>query len=139
MKPKIVLITIAILFAIALGGITYAGGGGMGGGRGMMGGDHMMDFGMMGGDHMMDFGKGYSAPPYPDQFNRYNRPDEPDRYGPTETERLRREIREKRQELSKLYGSEKPDKDLIDKKIDELSKLEAELDDRLSGNEYQRR
>ena len=124
MKPKIMLITIAISFAIALGGITYAGGGGMGGGRGMMG-----------GGHMMDFGKGYSAP-YPDQFNRYNRSDEPDRYGPTETERLRREIREKRQELSKLYDSEKPDRDLIDKKIDELSKLEAELDHRLSETEY---
>jgi hypothetical protein len=84
MKPKIVLITIAILFAIALGGITYAGGGGMGGG-GMGGGGMGGGRGMMGGDHMMDFGKGYSAPPYPDQFNRYNRPDEPDRYGPTDT------------------------------------------------------
>jgi Spy/CpxP family protein refolding chaperone len=131
MQPKILLITIAISFAIAIGGITYAGGGmgggGMGGGRGMMG-----------GGHMMDFGRGYSTP-YPDQYNRYNRYDEPYQYGPTETERLRQEIREKRQELSKLYDSEKPDKDLINKKIDELSKLEAELDHRLSGTEYQRR
>ena len=132
MKPKIFLITISISIAIALGGITYAGGG-MGGG-GMGGGGR----GMMGGGHMMDFGKGYSTP-YPDQYNRYNRYDESYRYGPTETERLRQEIREKRQELSELYGSEKPDNDLIDKKIDELSKLEAELDYRLSGTEYQRR
>lgn len=127
MKPKILLITIAISIAIAFGGISYAGGGMGGGGRGMMG-----------GGHMMDFGREYSAP-YPDQYNRYNRYDEPYRNGPTETERLRQEIHEKRQELSKLYDSEKPDKDLIDKKIDELSKLEAELDHRLSGTEYQRR
>jgi Spy/CpxP family protein refolding chaperone len=132
MKPKILLITIAISFAIVFGGISYAGGG-MGGG-GMGGGGR----GMMGGGHMMDFGRGYSAP-YPDQYNRYNRYDEPYQYGPTETERLRQEIREKRQELSKLYDSEKPDKDLINKKIDELSKLEAELDHRLSGIQYQRR
>jgi Spy/CpxP family protein refolding chaperone len=52
---------------------------------------------------------------------------------------LRQEIREKRQELSKLYDSEKLDRDLIDKKIDELSKLEADLDQRLSETEYQRR
>ena len=102
-------------------------GGGMGGGRGMMG-----------GGHMIDFRKGYSTH-YPDHYNRYNRSDEPDRYGPAETERLRQEIREKRQELSKLYDSEKPDSDLIDKKIDELSKLEAELDHRLSETKYQRR
>ena len=131
MKPKILLITIAVSFGIVFGGILYAGGGmgggGMGGGRGMMG-----------GGHMMDFGRGYSTP-YPDQYNRYNRPDGPYRNGPTETENLRHEIREKRQELSKLYDSEKPDKDLIDKKIDELSKLEAELDQRLSEPEYQRR
>ena len=131
MKPKILLITIAVSFGIAFGGILYAGGGmgggGMGGGRGMMG-----------GGHMMDFGRGYSTP-YPDQYNRYNRSDGPYRNGPTETENLRHEIREKRQELSKLYDSEKPDKDLIDKKIDELSKLEAELDQRLSEPEYQRR
>lgn len=130
------LIAAALTATIAMGGIVYAGGpggGGMGGG-GMGGGGR----GMMGGGHMMDFGRGYSTP-YPDQYNRYNRSDESYRYGPTETKRLRQEIREKRQELSKLYGSEKPDKDLIDKKIDELSKLEAELDHRLSGNEYQRR
>ena len=34
---------------------------------------------------------------------------------------------------------EKVLKDPIDKRIDELSKLEAELDYRLSGTEYQRR
>jgi Spy/CpxP family protein refolding chaperone len=45
-----------------------------------------------------------------------------------ETEGLRREIQEKRQELAALYRSDKPDKSLIDKKIEELNRLEAELD-----------
>lgn len=130
------LIAAALTATIAMGGIVYAGGpggGGMGGG-GMGGGGR----GMMGGGHMMDYGRGYSIP-YPDQYNRYNRPDEPNLYGPRETERLRQEIREKRKELKVLYSSVKPDEDLIDKKIDELSQLEAELDRRLSGTEYQRR
>ena len=136
MKSKIMLPIIGLSFSILLGGITYAGGSGvgMGGGGGMGSGGS----GMMGGGHMMDFGKGYSTP-YPDQYNRYDRFDERHRYGPTETKRLREEIREKRQELSDLYTSEKPNKEKIDKKIDELSKLEAELDQRLSENEYQRR
>ena len=129
MKSKILLVIISMSFAITFGGIIYAGGpgGGMGGGHGMMG-----------GGHMMDYGRGYETP-YQGQYNRYNRSVEPNPYGPRETKRLRQKIREKRQELSKLYDSEKPDKDLIDKKIDELSKLEAELDHRLSETEYQRR
>ena len=136
MKPKIFIITVAIAISAIIGGLAYAGGmgGGSMGGGGMGGGGR----GMMGGGHMMDFGRGDSTP-YPEQYNRYNRSDEISRYGPTETERLRQEIREKRQELSKLYDSEKPDGDLINKKIDELSKLEAELDHRLSETEYQRR
>jgi Spy/CpxP family protein refolding chaperone len=131
MKPNLFIAAIAIAISAAIGSLALAGG--MGGG-GMGGGGH----GMMGGGQMMDSGRG-NITPYPDQYNRYNRSDEPDRYGPTETNQLRQEIREKRQELSELYGSEKPDKDLIDKKIDELSKLEAELDHRLSETKYQRR
>ena len=46
---------------------------------------------------------------------------------------LREEIRQKRYELSDLYRSENPDKDQIDQKIEELNKLEAELDRSLSG------
>ena len=130
MKPNLYIITVAIAISAIIGGLAYAGG--MGGGMG--GGGR----GMMGGGHMMDYGRGYTTP-YQDQYNRYDRSDEPGRYGPRETARLRQEIREKRQELSKLYDAEKPDRDLVDKRIDELSKLEAELDDRLSGLEYQRR
>jgi hypothetical protein len=131
MKSKILFIIGALAFAVFIGGFVYAGG--MGGG-GMGGGGR----GMMGGGHMMDYGSGYSAP-YPAPYNRDYQSEEPYRYNPQETKRLRQEIRGKRQELSKLYDSEKPDKALIDKKIDELSKLEAKLDYRLSGSEYQRR
>ena len=130
------IIAAALIAVIAIGGITYSGGpggGGMGGGGMGSGG-----YGMMGGGHMMDYGREYAIP-YQDRYNRYNRSDEPNSYGPRETEGLRQKIREKRKELKGLYSSGKPDKDLIDKKIDELSKLEAELDYRLSGTEYQRR
>ena len=125
MKSKLLLIAAAIISTIALAGVVFAGGMG-GGGMGNRG------QGMMGGGHMMDDGRGYSIP-YPDQYNPLNRPEESYRYDPTETERLRLEIREKRQELSRLYVAEEPDKDLIKKKIDELARLEAELDHKLSG------
>ena len=125
MKPRIWFAIIALSLAMIFSGITYGGGpgGGMGGGGMGRGGS-----GMMGGGHMMDYGKDYSAP-YRDQ---YSRSDERYQYGPRETKRLRLEIRERRQELSALYRAEKPDKDLIDKKINELDKLEAELDQKLS-------
>lgn len=122
MKSKILFVIGALAFAIFIGGFVYAGG--MGGG-GMGGGGR----GMMGGGHMMDYGRGY-ATPYPDRYNRYNQ-SEPDQYTNRETERLREEIREKRKELSELYRSEKPDKDQIDEKIDELSRLEAELNQKM--------
>lgn len=131
MKPKILLITGTMTLAIFIAGSVFAGGpggGGMGGGG----------YGMMGSGHMMDYGKGSSIPLL-DRYTRDNRPEESGGYGPRETERLRQEIREKRKELKVLYSAVKPDEDLIDKKIDELSKLEAELDHRLSGTEYQRR
>jgi hypothetical protein len=131
MKPTILLITGVMVMVIFNAGIVFAGG--MGGG-GMGGGG----YGMMGGGHMRGSGQGYALP-FQDLYNRYMRSDEPNSYGPRETERLRQEIREKRKELKVLYSSVKPDEDLIDKKIDELSKLEAELDHRLSGTQYQRR
>jgi hypothetical protein len=131
MKPTILLITGVMVMVIFIAGIVFAGGMGVGG----MGGG---GYGMMGGGHMRGSGQGYALP-FQDLYNRYMRSDEPNSYGPRETERLRQEIREKRKELKVLYSSVKPDEDLIDKKIDELSKLEAELDHRLSGTQYQRR
>jgi len=41
---------------------------------------------------------------------------------------LRKEIREKRHELSALYRSDKPDKALIDQKTAELNQLETVYD-----------
>ena len=128
MKPRIWFAIIALSLAMIFSGTTY--GGGMGGGGMGNGGSRMM-----GGGHMMDYGRGYSAP-YQDQ---YYRSDQRYQYGPRKSKRLRLEIRERRQELSALYRAEKPDKDLIDKKINELDELEAELDSRLSGPEFQRR
>ena len=109
------IIAFALTATIAIGGIAYAGGpggGGMGGG------------GMMGGGRMMDYGRGYAAP-FQDQYNRSN---ESSQYSNREIEGLRYEIRGRREELSDLYRADKPDKELIDQKINELSRLEAELD-----------
>ena len=122
MKTKILLITGAMILAIFIAGIVFAGGpgGGMGGGGGMMGGGG----GMMGGGHMTNYGRGYAAP-FQDQYNRSN---ESSQYSNREIEGLRYEIRGRREELSDLYRADKPDKELIDQKINELSRLEAELD-----------
>jgi hypothetical protein len=132
MKPKILLIIGAMASAVFIGSWVYAGGmGGMGGG--------------MGGGHMMGYGQGYSNP-WQNQYNpnpynnRYDRSDEKAYQDEAkETEELKQDIREKRQELSELFRSEKPDKRLIDQKIDELSKLENDLDRRLAGYQFQRR
>jgi len=51
---------------------------------------------------------------------------EPNNYH--DTEKIRAKIREKRHELSFLYRSKKPDKMLIDQKIEELNRLEYDLD-----------
>jgi hypothetical protein len=120
MKTKILLITGAMILAIFIAGIVFAGGPGGGG----MGGGGMGGGGMMGGGHMMNYGKGYAAP-FQDQYNRSN---ESSQYSNREIEGLRYEIRGKREELSDLYRDDKPDKELIDQKIKELSRLEAELD-----------
>jgi Spy/CpxP family protein refolding chaperone len=122
MKPKFLLIIAAMASAVFIGSLVYAGG--MGGG-GMMGGG--MGGGMMGG-----FGQGYSNPwqnqNNPNPYNNYRSDQKAYQDKARETQQLRQEIREKRQELSELYRSPKPDQGQIDKKIDELSRLEAQLD-----------
>ena len=153
MSRKLYILATVLLAAIAIGGISNAGGGsggmGAGGGGGMGGGSGgggmgpgigdgagsaMGDgHGMMGnqGHGMMGYGQSYSN-------TRYQQP----RSNPTyqqsekrETERLRSEIRAKRQELSDLYRSEQPNKEMIDQKIAELDELEAKLDERRSSNQ----
>jgi Spy/CpxP family protein refolding chaperone len=123
MKSKFFLIIAATASALFIGGLVYAGGM-MGGG--MMGGG-------MGGGGMMGSGQGYSNPrqnqsPY---YNNNRSDQKTYRDNAAETEKLREEIREKRNELHALYRSEKPDPDLIDKKIDELYRLEAVLDQKM--------
>lgn len=119
--PIVIVVAVTLFGAFALAGGPGSGGmGGMGGGNsGMMGGGH----GTMGGHMVSNPWQGQPGNQYPSY-----------QYKQTETEKLREEIREKRHELSDLYRSENPDKDQIDQKIDELNKLEAELDRSLSGN-----
>jgi len=139
MNRKIFIIAMLLCTAFIYGGFSYAGNGGggmgagMGGGTGAgmsggtgtgMGGDH----GMMGGQGhgMMDYGQNYSNP-----SRGQRRTDPAYQHEKKATERLRYEIMAKRQELSDLYRSEKPNKELIDQKIAELDELEAKLDQKL--------
>ena len=125
MNGKNLFITIVMTTLLTIGGIALAGGGmgsGMGGGHGMMDGQ---------GQGMMGYGSNFSNPrgaqtprPNPSYQNRQE-----------ETETLREEIRAKRQELSDLYRAERPNKEMISQKIEELSDLEGELDQELSGRQ----
>ena len=134
MNRKIFIIAMLLCTAFIYGGFSYAGNGGGGMGAGMgggtsagMGGDH----GMMGGQGhgMMDYDQNYSNP-----SRGQLRTDPTYQYEKKTTERLRYEIRAKRQELSDLYRSEKPNKEIIDQKIAELDELEAKLDEKLSDD-----
>ncbi len=111
----------SILAVLIIGAVGYADGHGggaggvafamMGGQGGMMGGQG----GMMGGNSMSPKGYGYGNPDLTE-----------------ETAFLRKQIREKREELAVLYRSDNADKTLIDKKIDELNQLERHLDEKMS-------
>jgi peptidoglycan hydrolase CwlO-like protein len=123
MKGKNLIIIPAMSFLLTIAGIGLAGamGGGMGGsmgGYGMMGGQ---------GQGMMGYGSNFSNPWGSQPTNQTYQNQQ------NETARLREEIKDKRQELSELYRAEKPNKEMINRKIEELSKLEAELDQRISG------
>ena len=119
MTGKHLLIATAITTALLISAGAYAGGG-MGGGQGMMGGQ---GHGMMGSD--LNFSNPKTSP--------QSHMSPTDQYKQQERERLREEIREKRQELSGLYRSDKPDKALIDQKIAELNVLETAYDRSISG------
>jgi Spy/CpxP family protein refolding chaperone len=130
MTGKHLLIATAITTALLISAGAYAGGGmggGMGGGQGMMGGQ---GHGMMGsgGNGMMGSGQNFSGPwtsqPQRSPSNQYEQ---------RERVRLREEIRGKRQELSDLYRSDKPDKALIDQKITQLNALETDYDRSISS------
>ncbi len=126
MTGKRLLIAMTISVAVLISSGAYAGGG-MGGGQGMMGGQ---GHGMMGsgGNGMMGSGQNFSGP-----WTSQPRKSPTDQYKQQERERLREEIRAKRQELSDLYRADKPDKALIDQKIAELNELETVYDRSVSG------
>ena len=129
MTGKHLLIAAAITTALLISVGAYAGngmGGGMGGGQGMMGGQgHMMG---SGGNDMMGSGQNFYGP-----RTTQPRRSTTDQYKQQEWVRLREEIRERRQELSDLYRSDKPDKALIDQKIAQLNALETDYDRSIAG------
>ncbi len=95
----------------------YMMGGGMGGGG-------------MGGHGMMGPGRGIM-----DLMMRFLDPNkESEKEAVSGREELRFRIQEKRWELASLLRSEDPDKDLIDKKIEELNRLEGKLDREMSDS-----
>ena len=129
MKAKIYMIVLTTVSVVAIAVFAQAHGPDKnpavismmeGSGNGMIGDGH--------GRGMMGYGQGVLK--YLKQlFEKQEKFDQDDR---TKTELLRKQIREKRQELSDLLRSDKPDKHLIDLKIAELNRLEYELDKNIS-------
>jgi Spy/CpxP family protein refolding chaperone len=124
---KIALIVVAVIVS---GGFASADGLGGNSGAGSMMGGESSGHGMMGGPgrSMMDYGQGVLNL-WKQLFNKQENFNQNDH---TEIELLRKQIREKRQELSVLLRSDKPDKALIDRKIEELNWLEYELDNKFT-------
>jgi hypothetical protein len=143
MKRIIYIITPLLFAAFIIAGTSFAGGGGggmgsgSGGGSGMgagmggsgtgagMGGSMGSGHGVMGGQGMMNIGPSQSTQPRTSPNYQTEK---------QETQKLRAEIKAKRQELSDLYRAEKPNKQMIDQKIAELGELEAKLDEKLSND-----
>jgi hypothetical protein len=138
MTRKHLLIAAAITAALLLSVGAYAGGGmggGMGGGVGIKGEtSHVMmggqGHGIMGSrtNDMMGSSRIFSSP-----WTSQPRRSPTYQYKQQERVRLRGEVREKRQELSDLYRSDKPNQGLIDQKIAELNELESAYDRSFSG------
>jgi Spy/CpxP family protein refolding chaperone len=126
------MIVVEVIAALAIAAVAYAHGPGAGSWSGSTTGGVV--YAMMGGQGMMGGGQGGGMSGYGqqggsnlwDQLTRMF--DGSNQQSYRETEGLRMEIQEKRRELAALYRSDKPDKSLIDKKIEELNRLEAELD-----------
>ena len=94
----------------------------MGGGSGAGMGSSMGE-----GHGMMDYGQNYS-----NSRREQPRTNQNYQYEKKETQSVREEIKVKRQELSALYRSEQPNKEMIDQKISELDDLEAKLYEKFS-------
>jgi Spy/CpxP family protein refolding chaperone len=112
-------ITSAQEFSKAMPGVVLAGMGGSGMGGSGMGGSGMMG----GGQGMSDLWNALSRMWGSENPNSFD-------HRSNSTERLRSEIREKRQELRSMVQSSNPDRSAIDQKIRELDRLESELYDR---------
>ena len=133
MKIKTNIISVIIVISLAIGITAYAHGPG-GGSRsdygmgersyGMMG-----EHGMMGGygsRHGMMGGYGHNENGHNSRDYRQNSPN-----FRSESESLINEIEEKRKKLSSLLLSNNANKALIDKKVEELNRLERYLDERI--------
>jgi Spy/CpxP family protein refolding chaperone len=141
MKIRTYTVILAIIAVLTIGVVAYANGpagdswvvammgrdgNGKTGGHGMMGGN---------GRDMMDSGQGTSNL----SQEQANKLDELYRKSYQETEVLRKEIREKREELASLFRSDNPDKNLIDQKINELNRLESDLDKKMAAYDMEMR
>lgn len=135
MKIKHVLYLLAMTAALIFGSVVFA----HGPNSGILSGSRMgnnsngMMGGMMSGNGMMH--EGYENEP--DVYTRDRSESNPyDRrtldYG-KEVESLKRQIREKRKELTGLYKSGQGNENLINRKVDELNDLELRLDETLFG------
>ena len=133
MKSRYVLVLLAITAFVSVGSFVFA----QGHGTGSFGGNlvaMMGNGGMMHGSGGMN--DGYRGMPgnYGRSGNQQPAYGRRDRTYDTEIESLKRRIQTKRNNLSRLFRSGKPNKDLVDRKINELNDLEQKLDDKLAGS-----
>ncbi len=132
MGKKLYLVSIVIAFAFVFSAIAFAGGqgGGSGHGGGMMGGQ---GGGMMEGQGGGMSGSGKWMSKLWELLS--NRTGKPDQGKDRDRAALRTQIREKRGELVSLIQAENPDRALINQKIEELDRLESQLDAMMAASE----
>jgi Spy/CpxP family protein refolding chaperone len=132
MRFKIYTVSMIVVVAFAFSTIAYAQGmgGGNGSGGGMMGGE---GGGMMEGQGGGMMGSGKWMSKLWELLS--NRTGKSDQGNDRERAALRTQIREKRRELVFLVQSENPDRARINRKIEELERLESELDAMMAASE----
>ncbi len=126
-------VVLAVIAVLTTGAVAYADG--PGGGSWVVAMMGRGGNGMAGGHGMMGSGQGTSNL----SQEQANKLDELYRKSYQETEALRKEMREKREELASLFRSDNPDKNLIDQKINELNRLESDLDEKMAAYDVERR
>ena len=131
------LIAVGVIAALTFIPVVYAHGPGAGSwGGSLMGGP---EYAMMGGQGMMGGGQGGGmgyghgdSNLWSDLNRMFNGSN---KQSHSETEALRSEIRQRRQELASLVEAAKPDKKLIHEKIEEINRLETELDRKVAASD----